>query len=316
MLPRSLLILGAAAAASTANAAYTLVDNYDRSNFFDSFTFFTDKDPTNGFVQYTTPQVANNRGLAGYAGNQIYLGVDHTTQNPASGRASVRVTSKKAYTRGLFVADITHMPEGCGVWPAFWTFGPNWPSSGEIDIIEGVNSQATNSLTLHTGPGCSVTNTGSLGSTKFVAGGSTDCGHAGGFSGCSQATADSRTYGAGFNAAGGAVVAMEWTAEAIQMWQFSRGSPQASQALSPNPVPSSWGPPLARFAGCDFDAHFRDHQVVFNTDLCGDWAGQVWGQDATCGKLAPTCQQYVANNPGAFADAYWMINAVKVFQSS
>jgi hypothetical protein len=31
-----------------------------------------------------------------------------------------------------------------------WTLGPNWPSSGEIDIIEGVNSQKANSMALHT----------------------------------------------------------------------------------------------------------------------------------------------------------------------
>lgn len=39
------------------------------------------------------------------------LGVDHTTVNPPSGRSSVRVSSKKAYTHGLIVADIAH--SGC-----------------------------------------------------------------------------------------------------------------------------------------------------------------------------------------------------------
>lgn len=36
-----------------------------------------------------------------------------------------------------------------------WMYGPNWPASGEIDIIEGVNLNTHNSITLHTSPGCS-----------------------------------------------------------------------------------------------------------------------------------------------------------------
>ena len=43
------------------------------------------------------------------------------------------------------------MPVGCSTWPSFWTVGPNWPLAGEIDIIEGVNDQDTNQMTLHSG---------------------------------------------------------------------------------------------------------------------------------------------------------------------
>ena len=37
-----------------------------------------------------------------------------------------------------------------------WMYGPSWPSNGEIDIIEGVNAQATDQMTLHTAAGCNV----------------------------------------------------------------------------------------------------------------------------------------------------------------
>jgi hypothetical protein len=39
----------------------------------------------------------------------------------------------------IFVIDIQHMPTGSGTWPAWWSYGPNWPNNGEIDTIETVN---------------------------------------------------------------------------------------------------------------------------------------------------------------------------------
>ena len=57
----------------------------------------------------------------------------------ARGRDSNRITSKNAYTDSVMVLDLQHMPDGCGTWPAFWTFtnSGKWPHGGEIDIIEG-----------------------------------------------------------------------------------------------------------------------------------------------------------------------------------
>ena len=102
-----------------AAASYGLVDTYTSSNFYSTFNFFTGSDPTHGYVSYQSQSAAQSAGLTNTNNGQIYLGVDHTTTNPASpGRASTRVTSNKAYTHGLFIADIAHMPGSiCGVWP-------------------------------------------------------------------------------------------------------------------------------------------------------------------------------------------------------
>ncbi|KAJ9164872.1 Glycoside hydrolase family 16 protein [Coniochaeta hoffmannii] len=302
-----------------AQAAYTQVDQYDPSNFFDKMEFFSGADPTNGFVKYVDTATADANGLAGFAQGGIYLGSD--SKNPTTaGRSSTRVTSKQAYTKGLFIADIAHMPAGtgdggsCGLWPAFWMFGPNWPSSGEIDIIEGVNNQQSNSVTLHTGAGCRMTNTGALASTKLA---NADCQ---GNQGCGQQTSATNNYGAGFNAAGGGVYAVEWTSDHIAVWFFPRGDPTAARLASPSggaaPDPASFGQPMARFVGdsCSIDDHFVNNNIVFNIAYCGDWAGQVWAQDPTCSRLTPTCSQYVAEHPEAFAEAYWLINSVKVYQ--
>ncbi|MCU0430049.1 MAG: glycoside hydrolase family 16 protein [Cytophagaceae bacterium] len=40
-----------------------------------------------------------------------------------------------------FVARIK-LPSGTGMWPAFWTYGNNWPTNGEIDILEARGSNS------------------------------------------------------------------------------------------------------------------------------------------------------------------------------
>lgn len=104
--------------AAAAVSRYNLVKTYDYTNFFTDFTFYSDADPTHGYVDYLTYAEATASGLAYITGaNQIYMGVDSTTANPAAGRASVRVSSNAAYNHGLFIADIAHMPgDICGVW--------------------------------------------------------------------------------------------------------------------------------------------------------------------------------------------------------
>ncbi|KAJ9157526.1 Tat pathway signal sequence [Pleurostoma richardsiae] len=334
------------AAGHLTQASYLLQETYDATNFFSSFDFFNGSDPTNGFVQYQSAAGAAANLLAGYSSDQVYLGVDYKTQNPTAGRDSVRVTSKQAFNKGLFIADITHMPVGCGVWPAFWFFGPNWPSSGEIDVIEGVNSQQTNAVTLHTSSGCTMSSTGSLASTSALSSDG-DCNAGNGNLGCSSSTTDTSNYGAGFNAIGGGVYAMEWTTSAISVWFFPRGSAEcdalsgqngtsltnsttptngitpanvtvsATNSSSSGVDPSAWGTPLVTFVGgstCDIESHFANQNMVFNIALCGDWAGEVFSQDATCSALASTCDEYVAANPSAFEDAYWLINSVKVYE--
>lgn len=57
----------------------------------------------------------------------------------------------------LFSFDIRHMPQGCATWPAAWeTLESDWPDSGEIDIVEGVNDVSPNHVTLHSSPNCTM----------------------------------------------------------------------------------------------------------------------------------------------------------------
>jgi Glycosyl hydrolases family 16 len=78
--------------------------------------------------------IAANNGYISIANNSAFIGVDTAGIYPKGGpgRPSVRISSNRNYTHGLFITDLAHMPFGCGTWPAFWTLGPSWPNNGEI----------------------------------------------------------------------------------------------------------------------------------------------------------------------------------------
>jgi len=299
------------------SAGWVLEDDYNPSNFFDMFSFWTGADPTHGFVDYVDQADAQSAGLINTNNNGIYIGVDSTNQAP-NGRESVRITSNKVYNAGsLVILDLAHMPGGiCATWPAFWTVGPNWPAGGEIDIIEGVHTQATNDITLHTSPGCSISNNGAFSGSistdncYIYADGQTAN------AGCQIQTGNTATYGSGFNAVGGGVYAMEWTAEAISVYFFQRGS-IPSDISSGSPNPDGWGEPIAQFQGsCDIPSFFTDNQLVFDNTFCGDWAGATWGSSGCASDQYPTCESFVANNPSAFQESFWQINGLQVYSQT
>ncbi|ORY08221.1 concanavalin A-like lectin/glucanase domain-containing protein [Clohesyomyces aquaticus] len=300
-------------------AGYVLEDDYMK-DFYGNFEFFTDKDPTNGFVKFVDQATAESTGLInatsyGANSNAVSWGVD-TTNNSPNGRSSIRLTSKKSYNNGLVVLDVEHMPTGCGTWPAFWMVGPSWPKNGEIDILEGVNEQEANAMTLHTGPGCSIAaDSGAFAGEIATSNCDVNAANQDKNAGCSIHASNKNTYGAGLNANNGGVYATLWTDEAISIYFFPRGSiPDDVTGDSPNPA--GWGKPAAKFAGdCHIPSIFKSQQIVFDTTFCGDWAGQVW-DSSSCASKADTCNSFVQNNPSAFKEAYWTINALKVYQDN
>lgn len=181
------------------------------------------------------------------------------------------------------------------------------------DILEGVNDQSKNDFTLHTSSDCRIVRHdemwGKVSSDNcdVKADGQTPN------EGCKIKVDDERTYGKGFNDNGGGVYATEIMADFINIFFFPRGS-VPSDILSDSPDPSSWGKPTAVFkGGCDIPAHFKDMQITFTNTFCGDWAGNVWGY-GSCASKADTCVDFVKNNPDEFEDAYWSINAMKVYK--
>ena len=305
---------------SSTLAHYSLSQDYTGRAFFDGFDFFTDADPTNGHVKFIDKNDANTTGIAGlmsggFANNAVYLGMDAVQEAP-TGRRSIRVQSLKAFNRGLFIADIVHMPGGvCSTWPAFWLVGPNWPNSGEIDILEGVNEQTSNKMTLHTGPGVVVSKNATFSGDLVTPNCDINAPGQDKNAGCLISDSDNATYGNAFNLNGGGVFATEWNSAGIKIFFFPRNAIPADIA-SGSPEPNeAWGAPRAAFTGnFTVDEHFKDLNIVFDTTFCGDWAGKVWA-NSSCAALAPTCEEFVTKNRSAFQEMYWAINSLKVFET-
>jgi beta-glucanase (GH16 family) len=127
--------------------------------------------PANGELEYYTDRPSNvaldgNGDLVITALQESYMGADYT-----SGRINTAGKFEQAY--GRFEARMK-LPFGQGLWPAFWALGNNiadvkWPACGEIDIMENVGRDPSNSNGFLHGPGYSGSD--HLGGQYTLAGG-------------------------------------------------------------------------------------------------------------------------------------------------
>jgi hypothetical protein len=165
-----------------------------------------------------------------------------------------------------------------------------------MDIFEQTNNQQPNIMSLHSSsePNCTIAGSGQSGTlltndcavrsspltaTSFFPLQRPNLTHeqfANSYIGCTVSS--HQLSSATLNAARGGVFAMLWASQGMQMWTFGRNTiPPSIKNRASTPVLSEFGPPVANFQGpCDFDAHFFDHQMIFNTDFCGSNAGETF----------------------------------------
>jgi hypothetical protein len=150
-------------------------------------------------------------------------------------------------------------------------------NNGEIDIVEGVNDQTTNLMTLHSAAGPSLgAAADSFAGNVLTSNCDVNAPNQEKNAGCSIGDTSDLSFGTGFNNAGGGVFATEWTSSFIKIWFFPRGTIPDDVANS-NPQPSAnWGTPRSLFQGqFDLDTHFKDLQLVFDTTFCGQVSPQL-----------------------------------------
>ncbi|TCD68804.1 hypothetical protein EIP91_009671 [Steccherinum ochraceum] len=322
----------AVAAASLVPSAfasiYSLSDNHVGKDFLTSFTHETIADPTHGRVNYVSQATALSKNLTFTNSNTLILRGDYKTKISASGpgRDSVRIKSVKSYDHHVTVFDVKHMPEGCGTWPAAWETTENgWPDSGEVDIEQciccllpgtnwpdSVNGKGPNQSTLHTNANCNMpasrTQNGVATSNVCDVVASNNVG-------CSVQSTAPNSFGTSFNANGGGYYAMERMNKLVNVWFWPRNGavPNDLKSGAKTVDTGKWGTPNAYFpdTSCDLDAHFGSNNIIIDLTFCGDWAGlPAIFNGAGC---PGDCATYVNDNPGAFSNAYWWINAVRVY---
>ena len=160
--------------------------------------------------------------------------------------------------------------------------------------MEGINDQQHNQMTLHSGTSnpCTIDTTNSNSFTGTVLNQqcySTPTSD----SGCSIQDSDTSSFGYGFNDAGGGVFALLWdTSAGMSLWHFARAD-IPSDITEEAPTPSNWGSPAGFWsaATCDISDNFYDHVMIFDTTICGNWAGGAYSQSGCPG----TCSEMVAN---------------------
>jgi len=131
-----------------ANAAYNLVwsDEFNGTSIDQNNWTFEIGTGSGGWgnneLEYYTSRPENARIESGNlvieARKESYGGMNYTS-------ARLKTQGKRSFKYGRIEARIK-LPQGQGLWPAFWTLGTDintvsWPRSGEIDIMEHVNTE-------------------------------------------------------------------------------------------------------------------------------------------------------------------------------
>ncbi|KAH9025989.1 hypothetical protein EDB85DRAFT_2149444 [Lactarius pseudohatsudake] len=335
--------------APCARAFFYLQDEWIGEGFFQGWDWVTKDDPTHGRVNYVSQAEAQNKSLTYADGGKFFMRADNRTlvAPSARGRDSIRISSQNTYNEAIFVLDLQHMPAGCGTWPAFRTRADT-DLGGIIDIIEGQNmphvpsppallwesmrnaNGAREQATLHTAPNCTMPpdelRQPQTGETSF-----TDCNTAANHNaGCGVIFSDTvpppctscTSYGAPFNRAGGGYFVTYRGRDSVKVWFYPRHGyvPEVFRDGAPRGVPvypdiffgatrqrTSPSPPTFVTTSSTL---LRTGSFLAQLFASGDWAGSLWPTSG-CGE--GTCNDFVNNNPSAFAEAYWEINSLRVY---
>ncbi len=246
-----------------------------------------------GFVETIGFEEATVGGLLATRNGSTYIGVNYKDQLPTDssiGRRSVTLWSYVHLSEGLYILDILHAPTAaCGLWSSIRL--AVLIRSACLNPSQSIQAQHPGSQTR-------------AGSKCFQAKNDTIR---------VRAEDDTGPFASAINNEGGATYAFEWRADIVNVWIWMGASAPIEVKNGSIVDPTTWGPPRAQYLGdcrVNMDKKQEPNMRIYTT-FCPLLALDDYYR-SDCFRTAPSCYQYVATNPSAYQNAYWLINHIKV----
>lgn len=282
------------------SAKYTLNHQYNSTNFENEFDT---KAYQFGFGYDPNAKMIRTKN------DLIYMETDFPKY---SSFETFYLTSKKAYSMGLFLFDIYHMPNrSCGIESglSLVNIDEDMMSRDYFRVINIGRLSKDKSISLSLETPCKIEKTGDYKGQLLE----NQCGSDSyDRLSCMFNVKKGGVFGKEFNMHGGGVYAVELTQKAIKIWHFSRFS-IPPDIFNEKPDPELWDLPLALFHGdCDFKEVFNNFMIIFRFDLCRHFHEDNWSQECTALTGFDSCENFLKK--GTLKNSHWLIKSVKIYK--
>lgn len=270
-------------------STYRLTWKAQGRDFFNQFNFLWD-DPNHGSAQYLVPPQAEEEGVVEATSNWAIIRAGRRSPQYKYKRMTARVESKASWKNFLSIFKFSHVPYGCGVWPALFTLANQgeWPNGGELDMLEYVNMDVSKA-SFHTGGSCTLDSSavnqyGSMPDRNRM---DYDCvTNYPDRLGCApnkwMKSAQSWAHSPG-------VLATQWTDKFIKLFYIPEHEiPQDIKDEAPHP--EDWNRWLFSYFPLSDSCYVAAQKLMMQINFCGDWAGKVWSADGSCNQKVHNCR--------------------------
>ncbi|KAG7447855.1 uncharacterized protein BT62DRAFT_930897 [Guyanagaster necrorhizus] len=245
-------------------------------------------------------QASDNQGCTNYVDGKsselVYIQSDGKVRIGADQaedvalRNAIRMSSNETFNPSqnlLFIVD-TRCP---------FTGSGTWSETGEIDLVEGVNSYTQNTTSVHSD------NVNGANLNVAASEGGTNCDANVNHQSCGVSVNGKTSFGQVANDVNGATC-----------WNTDHGPVDVNYGL---PTPRSWGTPTFQIdsSTCNTSDHFKDLMLIINTNLAG-LLTTASGEEQCCQDVTgfSDARSYVLSQGSAFGDsAAWVSNSIYIF---